>query len=121
MPDKEYLRAPIPRDEQPISRDDIAASIMKTRMEILKKYPIDKSLVEIWQADPEPKLRDLQEILTFISGDSLQLDQIFDMEKAKAAWEEEKAAHQKARDEALAVLESDISNITKATMQRLMR
>ena len=121
MPDKEYLRAPIPKDEQPISRDDIAASILKTRMEILKRYPIDKSLVEIWQADPEPKLRDLKEILTSISGDSLQLDQIFDMEKAKAAWEEEKAAHQKARDEALAVLESDISNITKATMQRLIR
>ena len=33
----------------------------------------------------------------------------------------EKAANQKARDEALAVLESDISNITKATMQRLIR
>ena len=121
MPDKEYLRAPIPKDEQPISRDDIAASIMKTRMEILKKYPIDKSLVEILQADPEPKFRDLKEIRGMISGDSLQLDQIFDMEKAKAALEEEKASHQKARDEALAVLESDISNITKATMQRLIR
>ena len=121
MPDKEYLRAPIPKDEQPISRDDIAASIMKTRMEILKRYPIDKSLVEILQADPDPQLRDLKEVLTFISGDSLQLDQIFNMENVKATWEEEKAANQKARDEALAALESDINGITKAAMEWLMR
>jgi len=121
MTEEAFIRPPLPKGEVPISRDDIAASIMQTRMEILKKYPIDKSLAEILQDDPEPQLLDVKGILALVSGDSLQLDQVFDMGKANAAWEEEKAANQKARDEALAALESDISDITKAAMRRLKK
>ena len=121
MNEEAFIRPPLPKGEAPISRDDIAATIMQARMEILRKYPLDKSLAEILQSDPEPRLRDTKDILASISGESLQLDQIFDLEKAKAMWEEEKAANQAARDAELSKLEINIGKVTTATVRRIRR
>ena len=93
--------------------DDLLAPLICARSNILEKHPTEKSLSEILLADPAPQLKDIKDILSAVSGNSLQLDQIFDMEKMKAAWADEKAENLKNRDEALAALQANIESISQ--------